>query len=409
MSFHSLPLEIVCLVVTLLDFADVLNLRLTSRTVRALLSEDSINARLFSRKQVSLTVASLTSLVRMTSPDSAGCALQHCTITGVIGETLSLAHDNECKQLLATAFRNLKNHSPEGRLASLRLDVNCSRSRHSVRLSNETLKSTWETAIRTFNVTMTALQESALGVDGCLNIFADVQGCSLPYDVFVPLSRQFAATAVFSDLKQLSVSLSSPVKDHRDHAVQSTAELVEENAGPRYRDSQLLHGMSALQGLLDMSTVMPSLKSLSVHWYNLGRLASRAQSETSIQMKPQPAFTRLDGCRIRGVHATATGLLQFLTNLHPKTICLADIVLKAGTYAPIFSYITAPGSGLVHFGVPGIPKFPYSGTRVGPSTLERRGDDAKEAIRYSVPQARALGSPYRMQWLHGKYAEYGSR
>lgn len=348
MPFHTLPLEIVGLVVTLLDFPDILTLRLTSRTVRAILSEKSIHSRLFSQKQVYLTRASLTSLVQMTTPDSAGCALQHCTITGLTGVGLTLNRVEEYKQLLTAAFRNLKKHSTEGRLASLRLHV----SWRGLEANGETLdpedeetsmlhfsalpKFTWETAIRTFNVTMAALQDSGLCVDDHLNIFDDVEACSLPYDALLSLNSQFASATVFSGLKRLSVSLSSPYRDNVDEGTLDRA--IEDSR----RSIQGTHGTNTLQGLLEMSKIMPSLESLGVHWYNLLHFASATQSETRVQIKPQPAFTQLASCRIRGVHATESDFLQFMKNLHPKTICLADVSLETGSYASIFDYITTP-------------------------------------------------------------------
>lgn len=296
MPFHTLPLEIVGLVATLLDFPDILTLRLTSRTVRAILSQKSINSRLFSQKQVYLTRASLASLVQMTSRDSVGCALQHCTITGFTGVALTLNLVEEYKQLLTAAFRNLKKHSTEGRLISLRLHIN----RGGLQANGEMLvledeetsmlhfsalpKVTWETAIHTFNITMAALHDSGLCVDDYLNIFDDVEACSLPYDALVSLSRQFASTTVFSRLKRLSVSLSSSYRDNFDEGALDGA--IDDSR----RSIQGTDGTNTLQGLLDMSTIMPSLESLGVHWYNLLHFASATQSETRAHINPsQPS------------------------------------------------------------------------------------------------------------------------
>ncbi|KAI0099594.1 hypothetical protein GGR51DRAFT_535127 [Nemania sp. FL0031] len=429
MSFHTLPLEIVGLVAALLDFPDILTLRLTSRTIRAILSEKSTNSRLFSQKQVYLTRASLTSMIQIMRPGSAACALQHCTITGFTGVTLTPNRVEEYKQLLTAAFSNLKKYSTEGRLASLSLHV----TRRGIQANGKTLdleddetsmlhvfalpKFTWETAIRTFNVTMAALQDSGLCVDDHLNIFDDVEACSLPYDALVSLNRQFASTTVFSSLKRLSVSLSSPYRDNVDGGALDSA--IEDSR----RSIQGTHGINALQGLLGMSTIMPSLKSLDVHWYNILHFASATQSETRVQIKPQLAFTQLSRCRIRGIHTTESDILQFVKNIHPKSICLADVSLETGSYASIFDYITTPdssvihfyfddlyeGSALVHFDVPGVSKFRYRGSTMGPSTLKSCGDDPKEAIHYRIPSGRALGSPERTRWLQSKTAEYGAQ
>ncbi|KAI0199300.1 hypothetical protein F4808DRAFT_214135 [Astrocystis sublimbata] len=346
MSFLALPLEIIGLVVTYLDFADILSLRLACR---AMLCQRSIDSRIFAQKQVYLTPASLATLVQMTSPDIAGCVLQHCTITGLAGARLTPSRIEECKQLLTAAFRNLKEHSTNGSLASLRLHVIWKATHEMLEPEDEepymprfdaTHWVRWETALCTFNVTMAALQESGLRVDDYLNIFDDIEGCSLPYDALVSLSCQVPTTTVLSGLKRLNVSLSSPCSDS---VAEGSHEELDRPIEYWRIPIQARHGTNALQGLLAMSTIMPSLESLGVHWYNLLDYAAATLDETKVEIQPQPAFKQLTSCHVRGLETTESDLLQFMKNLHPQDICLADISLYTGGFSSIFRYLTTPG------------------------------------------------------------------
>ena len=114
-------------------------------------------------------------------------------------------------------------------------------------------------------------------------------------------------------------------------------------------------------------------------------------------------------------------LLQFLKTVHPAMIMLTDVHLISGTYASVFQYLTSPdsliecyhlddiheGIALVHFEVPGRPKFPYLRDTVGPSSLTRQAGHVKEAIHYRFARGRAVGSTHRARWLRSKDGEFG--
>ncbi|KAA6406842.1 MAG: hypothetical protein FRX48_09340 [Lasallia pustulata] len=86
-------------------------------------SQRSLTA-LFKHKNVELTTRTLEEMVRVTSQGRLGCLLQHCTIIGIVrNETTAADEGTEHLRLLAEAFRNLKQRSPKGGLASLCLRV----------------------------------------------------------------------------------------------------------------------------------------------------------------------------------------------------------------------------------------------------------------------------------------------
>jgi hypothetical protein len=221
---------------------------------------------------------------------------------------------------------------------------------------------------------------------------------------------------VFGSLKRLTVSLSAPHKAATEH--QSEAAVTETEAQAQSRHSNLI-----LQGIMQVSRIMPELESLELHWYNLGDSMSTSPvpSATRQESSTSSASACLKECSLHGIYLSESHLLQFLEAVHPATLTLTDVRLVSGTYASIFKYLTGPdspvtyydlddireGNALVHFDVPGSSKFRYRGGNVGPSSLTRQTSHVKEAIRYRFASGRPLGSGERMRWLKSKARDFG--
>ncbi|XDG01015.1 hypothetical protein ABKA04_000630 [Annulohypoxylon sp. FPYF3050] len=415
-SLETLPVELISHIVTLIDLRDIVSLRLTSRTVESKVSQQHF-ANYFHHKHVKMASGPLENMVHITSQGRLGCLLQHCTITGVVGIDISGTRIyNEHIRLLAEAFSNLKQRSPKGRLASLCLRVSV-RNRDSTSESDSPSlrESIWATALRTFNVTMTALHASQLPVDEHLDIYDGVLRCSLPYDALLPLTQRFTSMPVFSSLKKLTVSLSSPFINPEENISDPAISIPGQSI-------QTFHGKLALRGLLDMSSIMPQLESLDVHWYNIVACdTSVAQLNPAVELG-YSNFACLKTCRLRGVYIFESDLLEFVKAIHPSALTMSDIRLTSGTYSSIFEYMALPntpityyhlddlreGHALVHFDVSGNAKFPYRGVTMGPSTLTRQENEVKEATRYRITHKRPLGSGERMRWWRSKIQEFGS-
>ncbi|OTB09180.1 hypothetical protein M426DRAFT_134044 [Hypoxylon sp. CI-4A] len=417
-SLEALPIELVGHIVTLIDLRDIVSLRLTSRNVESKVSQQHF-ARYFNHKNVELAPGPLEDMVHITSQGHLGCLLQHCTITGVVGSEMSgIQNDDEHLRLLTRAFSNLKQRSPKGRLASLCLRVDV-RSRDSTSESDgpSLRESVWATALQTFNVTMAALHASQLPVDEHLDIYDGVLRCSLAYDALLPLTQQFSSMSVFSSLKKLTVSLSSPFKEPEGSTLDSAISKLG-------RSSQTVHGKLALRDLLNMSSIMPKLESLDVHWYNIithDTYNAPLDPYYSVLQLGQSNFACLKTCSLRGVYILESDLLGLIKAVHPSALTMTDIRLTSGTYSSIFEYMTLPdtpityyhlddlrqGLNLVHFDVPGKAKFPYRNVTMGPSTLTRQQNEVKEAIRYRITYGRFLGSGERMRWWKRKNQEFG--
>lgn len=433
---EALPAELVEQIVTWLEFSDIAALRLTSGAVKAKASNGRFNTFL-KTKNIDLTTMTLQSFVNVTGKGQRGCLLQHCTIRGIIrGDTLAHEDSTEHERLLTRAFCNLKQGSPEKSLASLSLRV-------AVRAedSNGDLvepeefrngREVWKAALRTFRVVMAAFHESQLPVNEHLDIFGGVKGCSLGCDAFLAEFAPEAASRreIFRSLKALTARLSAaPSLDEvaSEHATEFERDSTAQNTARRPPVVQSgWHANRILGEILHVLPSVPELESLDLHWYMLKESTNPAPSvqlaTTGGKTSTDSDLPHLKECRLRGFYVSETDISHFLSALRPTKATLAYIHLTSGTYAPVFQYLTGEdspvtsyhmddvheGSKLVHFAVPGPPKFPYLGhPDMGPSTLSREGDEVKEAIQYRFTRKRPLGSPRRTRWARFHAQEFG--
>ncbi|KAI0540366.1 hypothetical protein GGR58DRAFT_461087 [Xylaria digitata] len=389
-SLEALPIELVEMIVTLLDFQDIGCLRLTSRTVEDKASQMYFTT-FFRHKQVILHARRLDDLVRMTASSRLVCCLQHLTIIGPVG--LDRAREyraNEHVRLLTLAFRNLKANSPNGSLASLSLRA------AAVSTCPDTVPWTefWVVARRTFKVTMEALEESDLSVTEHLDLFGGATGYSLEYDAFVAFARRRPPINAFGNLKRLSFSLSALLADSPVATSLCTLISLPWNS---IGETQSAHAVAVLGAVSRLTGIMPKLESLHLHWRNMGEngAPSVVQPTAVLNRTGFSAPLRLKECSLAGMYVPGVELLKFIKFTRPATLKMRGIHLISGTYAPLLKYLSRPGTPttsyhlddicekayrFVHFNVPGVPKLQYEGNTgigIGPNTLSQQTNDAK--------------------------------
>jgi len=128
-------------------------------------------------------------------------------------------------------------------------------------------------------------------------------------------------------------------------------------------------------------------------------------------------------CTLQGIYATELDLLRFFGDLQLVHVTLEDIHLQEGEFKPVFDLLThmheleylhlddlfqGKLQRLLHFDVPGQPKFPSLDKTIGPNTLTRIGTtQMRESIicRYSPVR----GSPQKAynDWRDRRTLLYG--
>jgi hypothetical protein len=245
--------------------------------------------------------------------------------------------------------------------------------------------------------------------------------------------RNFDSPIVFRETKELLVRLSAwPAKIKGWTPEEGHVDRLGEDLEPHLQGCT--HQISILRDIGPLSRLMPALESIDLHWFNaLGyRYKSPSHPTTPQEIEGDSPSMNLRECRIRGIYTSEADLLHFLKSTRASSVTLADVHLVSGSYVSMMDYFADPDSPvtsyhlddirgprvnpwernvlqLVHFEVPGRAKFPISQDRPGPSTIDRRGSQVKDVVRYRYARGRALGSGQIMRWNRAKSLELGSR
>lgn len=451
--FETLAIELVELIVAHLDCSDIAALRLTCHRVKIIVSQGRFTT-FFKQRNVLLETRALQDLADGTSQGHLICRLRDCTFTGVLDETKNTdteaAAEEDHRRLLTEAFCNIKQRSPAGCLATVRL-------RLVVRLADGALAAPedcryaagglwmriWDTAQRTFRVVMAALKATQLAVDCELDLFHGHTHCSLTSDIFVASVTTFPWTAIFGSLKKLKLNISSPHRASTTTASLATDDLDDESTttdsdeaagrqteapGAPLKETERRACTQVLfQGVLQLRSLLSELETVDLFWYLVGR---RRMAESTLLQPPADDTEpdtggplRLKECWLRGLVVAEADLLRFLQRTQPVALTLIHITLNPGTYDAIFDFLTDPETLIssyhlddlfeknwvktVHFEIPGSPKFAYRRGGGTPSTLSRQGEDIKIPIRYHLPIHLAKGSGDHMRWRQESRRVYG--
>src|SRR6201999_3627374 len=120
-------------------------------------------------------------------------------------------------------------------------------------------RAAWDAALRTFNVTMAALDESQLSVEKHLDIFGSLTGCSLSCDVLVAFAQNSVPTHIFGSLKKLTLSLSAP-----HHAAATENQPDGAMATETEAKIQSRYSTQVLQNIMQLLRIMPDLEILEL-------------------------------------------------------------------------------------------------------------------------------------------------
>ncbi|KAH8701638.1 F-box domain protein [Talaromyces proteolyticus] len=405
-TLEKVPTEILDDITTLLQFGDICSLRVVSRTIAAKCVHGKLK-KYFANKTVEWTsTAQVQEFVQLTKPQWMGCFLQHLTIVGI--SPASTASSNQI--LLGNALDNLRLNSVHGGLQSIVLQVRGRDKKRNI-ISSEKVRdwmSIWMTASRTFEIVCRALIDSALPIQK-LDIFGSIPRCSLACNSIAQVLDYTDLSKSLNRLKSLTLSLSHQV--------------VEE--AKRGSSESLPSDKSCVGDIWHLIKMCHQLESLELHWYNLHSVVklNEVQREDRLFFTQVVQLDHLSQLRhfcLDGICTDEYTLLSFLKQAPQLcSVRMEDVDLKAGKFAPVFSYLTnnMPHLGqlylddlfesrLICFDGPGEPNFPSSATN-GPNKLIRIGNDCQQPIRYRLMKGHSLGSAQGLKYIRRKRLLYG--
>ncbi|CAK7235731.1 hypothetical protein SBRCBS47491_009395 [Sporothrix bragantina] len=341
-------------------------------------------------------------------------------------------------------------------------------------------RAVWDAAEKTFDVATQALAASQLQLTDEFNVFRNLMGCAIPFDVFLRFIRKTISvrganghtdgaksavtttsdkeeeanaewTSAYPLLKRLKIRLSLR---HRSAANEWKAEVEAEERQARDAETdgvdefltisrlqaefdashqaQINAERGAVERILqtiiapgELARIMPALEEIDVGWYCVGRnmvapadaeLRPRASlTDDSAEQRP---LSRLRSLGLHGLRLEGGAFLRFLDKARPEHLTLCYPQFASGTFEPLLRYLTDPalqinpdttrdmkeleplakiedihpilapllpspvrsfelddimdGYALIHYDVPGQPKFRYLDLPdLGPCTLVR--------------------------------------
>lgn len=332
--------EVMELIISLLDFSAMCNMRLVSRGVSAKATHGIVKSDFEDRRVMLKDASQMKTLMAKTARGWRGCLMDRITVVAVVEPesesssglpTSTLKDEDEGATFLCQAFTNLQRHSTRGHLDTLALRVQhrTNDSRMEDISPTRPISGTWDAAARTFTATMRALLISGLPVRRFDVFVADSSVCALA-------CNRLADTLATLDQSLIKLSLSSLT--HLNTGMSNA--LATETYGGLSEEQQPAFA------LLSLVALCPSLTNLEIRWYNLGESGIPIQqNDSNDNILSQLISTRkgcasLQGLRIcasGGIYIPEAALLAFLHNVPLlQDISLEAVHLTEGTFKSIF-------------------------------------------------------------------------
>ena len=414
-SLDGLSIEIIEAIVAKLTFADVCQLRLTTRELAAKSSHGSFKAH-FITKTVHLSSArELEIFGGVTQSGWQGCALQNLTVVGLAlsADRANLNDTGERQNqsradLLAKALTNLRLNSARGRLGSLTLVIDF-QTQDGLCIPLKKVrdwKSVWESAAQTFTIVSCALQTSAIPLEK-FDVFDSVDRCSLGSNRIGSVLELLDLSVPLQALKILSLSVS-----------QREARNCENETSASSQGSGQLS-----QYISRFFEQCPKLERLHLSWFNL-RLTGLTDAEQEERrffdhaIGPA-ALPLLQEITLKGIYTSEKSLVSFFEDHRGlRNVNFEELHLEVGSFRPVFDYMTGClkhldsvhlddlwETRLIQFpSAPGEPHSPHPG---GPTWIARAGAESRKPIKYQLVKGRIKGSSKVMLWHKKKNVLYG--
>jgi hypothetical protein len=416
-DIDALPAEMVESLVGLLELEDICHLRLAGKSLSAKASQGHFKDFFVARKLHVDNVQHIERFIADVPRSSIIASVRRLTISGKA--SCSDLDTDRLGELLFQLFTTLQNARSRRGLLSLRMSVDQDPEvdLHAPGANFATWKRNTTAATRIFKVTMQAVQEAQLQLQG-LHVLDDVICCSLPCDELMD----------GLDLERLSAclrpttSLSLNISHHRNTAIEEDDGTSKYRSAddPRESSESGKQRKNAISGFLKM---MPKLTELDLQWYTLRRrkaTASDHEVATWNNAIHEILPKTLKSIALRGFEVSSDTLLRLLSAPSVEKVSLRKVSLHTGKWSSVLDVLTGIQSNvrnlyledlfednrkLIYFAVEGTPNFPSKGGNAGPNRLEwSKGD---EHVEYSILKRRALGSGKHRNWLLGQAQQVG--
>jgi hypothetical protein len=272
-------------------------------------------------------------------------------------------------------------------------------------------------ATRVFNITMRALQEAQLQLQG-LEIMGDVLCCSLPCDELAKIADLERLAACLRPTTSLALNISH----HRNRHIEDddgtstyTSDDDPEESIEKGRDQK-----TAIASFLKL---MPNLTKVDLRWYTLrqhDKTASDHEVATWNDAIPEILPASLQDITLCGFQVSSDTLTRLLSSPTIEKVSLRKVSLHTGEWSSVLDVLMGAQSNvryvyledlfgddadLVYFSVEGTPNFPVTDGNIGPNRME--WSKGGEPVGYLFAQGRALGSGMHRNWMLGQAQQVG--
>lgn len=408
-GFTNLPDEIVEMVVCQLECRDICNLRLASRAIDSASTQAHFKS-FFSKSFVRLDTASIYRFADITRCSRFTGLLCDLRLFGTQRSLESDCFTSEDIDVLCTAIQRFCHHHK-------------SSSRYCLRSLGVAIREEATGSRGTVGHSPTRSAASAPAARAALRVVNTIGmpieklylmyhplACSVPCCIFEDPSMLIKPSSNWSALRCLALKLTYHAQSGTGVGLGSTEDELRE-APP---EASANAGTRRVKAIVDFFSLIPNIEKLRLYWFDACTLTRTPTAASPIercffdQVLLTVSFPKLKYIELRGLYLAQGSLQKVLTTPSLRLVHLEYIHIS-GALRPVLDDLTGPNTkitqfclddiyeqSMVHFAIEGRPKFPWSGTVPGPSTVLRKGEEVKLPLDYGFPR----GTPLPSQELH---------
>ncbi|KAH0282256.1 hypothetical protein KCU62_g9851, partial [Aureobasidium sp. EXF-3399] len=348
-QLSNLPSEVIEMVVCLLDYQEICNLRLVSRAIDVASTQARYKS-FFGCKTVELDSTAILRPAAITKYSYFVGLLQDLTLTGTEKGQVTDRFSSRDADRLCMALRNLRKlheQSKQYGLRSLTTGVTEEASTPSRVVSRSTPRSgAGASAVRT---TLRVVNDSDIPIEK-IDLLYHSSAYSVPCCIFKGLFEPIQPSTNWSILRSLSLSLTHHANNGAEAGLEDTDYDTFDFAVRESAEA----GTRRVQALVHFFSLIPNIEELSLHWYDK-RLKSLAFTVAEAienywfdQVSLVVSFHNLKHLVLRGLRLSQQTLQKVLIAPSLQQVHLEYIRLT-GSLRPIIDILTGPNTAIAQF------------------------------------------------------------